>query len=299
MVNVQLCSPYSNCPLPWLRGNLHCHSTNSDGCSTPQEIVDQYAQQGYDFLAITDHDYLTDPSTLDSRGLVLLAGSEVTAHGPDLLHLDAPRKVMPSADRQQVLAEIAQVGGWAVANHPNWGEAFCHVTQAELERWQGYVGIEIYNAIIRFLAGSPLATDRWDRLLSAGRRVWGFANDDSHAPEHVGKAWNVVQCAERTRTAICDALRCGRFYASTGVVIDEIRTEDHTLYLRAADAEQIVLLSDHGVRRASAEGGQLAYVCPPDAGWTYLRAECYGRGEAMAWTQPFFLERPPACNSTG
>jgi hypothetical protein len=39
----------------WLKGNLNTHTIGSDGVRTPQEAVDHYAQNGYDFLAITDH----------------------------------------------------------------------------------------------------------------------------------------------------------------------------------------------------------------------------------------------------
>jgi hypothetical protein len=39
----------------WYKGNLHAHSTISDGLLTPDEVVKLYAGKGYDFLAITDH----------------------------------------------------------------------------------------------------------------------------------------------------------------------------------------------------------------------------------------------------
>ena len=37
------------------RGNLHCHTTRSDGRLSPQEAAAVYQEQGYDFLAVTDH----------------------------------------------------------------------------------------------------------------------------------------------------------------------------------------------------------------------------------------------------
>ncbi|HEV2122824.1 MAG TPA: hypothetical protein VGW38_08625, partial [Chloroflexota bacterium] len=49
----------------WLRGNLHCHTTESDGRLTPQQSVDWFAAAGYQFLALTDHNTITDPSALD------------------------------------------------------------------------------------------------------------------------------------------------------------------------------------------------------------------------------------------
>ncbi len=45
--------------LPWWRGNLHTHSLWSDGDDFPEMIVDWYKRNGYDFLAISDHNVLS------------------------------------------------------------------------------------------------------------------------------------------------------------------------------------------------------------------------------------------------
>ena len=37
------------------RGNLHTHSTRSDGGLPPEAVADFYTGAGYDFLALTDH----------------------------------------------------------------------------------------------------------------------------------------------------------------------------------------------------------------------------------------------------
>ena len=41
---------------------LHCHTTASDGTHTPATIVEYYLEAGYEALAITDHDKMTDAS---------------------------------------------------------------------------------------------------------------------------------------------------------------------------------------------------------------------------------------------
>jgi hypothetical protein len=46
----------------WLKGSIHCHTTESDGACTPQEIIDWHADNGYSFLAITDHNKITLPT---------------------------------------------------------------------------------------------------------------------------------------------------------------------------------------------------------------------------------------------
>ena len=39
----------------YYKGNLHTHTTNSDGRLSPDEAIHEYAQRGYDFVALTDH----------------------------------------------------------------------------------------------------------------------------------------------------------------------------------------------------------------------------------------------------
>ena len=42
--------------MPWLRGNLHAHTTWSDGVKDANQLIAAYEALGYDFLAITDHE---------------------------------------------------------------------------------------------------------------------------------------------------------------------------------------------------------------------------------------------------
>jgi len=283
-------NPYAGAEGPWLRGNLHTHSTNSDGSRTPSEIVAAYAALGYNFLMFSDHDFFTDPLTVDAREMVLLPGVEVSAWGPHIVHVGATRAVEPAKDRQAVLSAIQADRGFAIVAHPNWEAHFNHCPQALLEIWEGYTGIEVYNGVIRRLNGSPRATDRWDRLLGLGRRVWGFAHDDSHTVGDDGLAWNMVCVAERSPNAIIDALSRGACYASTGVIIREIAVTGDTIRVETENAQRIVIHSDFGHRECATDGAVAAYCLPETNPPRYVRFECWGQGDDMAWTQPFFIE---------
>jgi len=55
----------------WLKGNLHTHTTASDGERPHQSVIDDYAGRRYDFLMISDHDVYTSAKELSlfpSRG---------------------------------------------------------------------------------------------------------------------------------------------------------------------------------------------------------------------------------------
>ena len=61
----------------WLKGNLHTHTDRSDGDSPAETVVRWYRDHGYGFLALTDHDTVTDTAALASAAgpdLVLVPG---------------------------------------------------------------------------------------------------------------------------------------------------------------------------------------------------------------------------------
>lgn len=279
----------------WLRGNLHTHTTHSDGKQSPQVVIDDYARRAYDFLMLSDHDVYTSPedhAKLDAKGLVLIPGTEITKNGEHLLHVDANTLVDANADRQIVLNDIARLGGFAIINHPNWSVndpecAWAHVAQQKLVAWHGYAGIEIYNGVIGPLQGTQYALDRWDRLLSIGRRAWGFANDDRHDADQIALGWNVVYAKQRTVAGIVDAMALGRFYASTGVIISIIEAHGDTIRIETENADRIVATATGQRRFAVVDAKQIEVTVPKNE--LYVRFECWGHGEQFAWTQPFYL----------
>mgnify|MGYP002634549806 FL=1 len=276
----------------WLRGNLHAHTTKSDGRRPVQEVIDDYASRPYDFLMISDHDIHmseADLAQFDSRGMVLIPGNEISAEGPHILHVNADQYRKPDPRRQTVFNEITAAGdGFAVVCHPNWQATFDHTTIHQLREWTGYNGVEIYNGVVGRLNGSPYATNKWDMLLAEGRRLWGYANDDSHgASEDVGLGWNMVFARSKSRPDIVNALSDGRFYCSTGVVIKDIQVEGTHIRVETENAQRIVALHQTGWRFAVADENVIEVDVPDSA--RYVRFECWGSGEQFAWTQPFFV----------
>ncbi len=77
-------APLSRARRFW-RGNLHTHSTRSDGRLPPEAVADCYKDAGYDFLALTDHfrqiyDFpVTDTQAQRSRSFTTLLGAELHA----------------------------------------------------------------------------------------------------------------------------------------------------------------------------------------------------------------------------
>jgi hypothetical protein len=286
---VSIDSPYYNGPgAVWLKGNLHTHTTRSDGVLPPQETIAKYTAKGYDFLMLSDHDTLGEPEKLDGNGMLLIRGNEISAGGPHLLHVGANRRIEPDENRQQVIDAVNADGGLAILCHPNWQEHFNHYTFEKLLELKNYAGIEILNGTCLRLPGEARATDKWDRLLATGRMVWGYGNDDMHKDYEQALSWTVVRAKERSVPAVLDALKTGSCYVSSGVEIDQIRATGSVLHVCAPTAQAMAVFADYGARLRYQLGNEI-YFDVADLKQTYVRVECYGPAGQMAWTQPLVI----------
>src|SRR5207342_2027947 len=144
-------------PPRWFKGNTHTHTLNSDGDSTPDDVVRWYREHGYAFLVLTDHNFLTSVEGLnalhgaDARFLVV-KGEEVTDTFQDKsLHingLDVARKIDPQGGTsvvdvlQRDVNAIRKENGVPHINHPNFRWA---ITRDELQQVRGNKLFEIFN----------------------------------------------------------------------------------------------------------------------------------------------------------
>jgi hypothetical protein len=179
--------------MPLLRGNLHAHTTFSDGVRSPAGLVAEYESRGYDFLAITDHedhDNWAEPGYRQAlerlRPDLLLFGGVELNFDPLSQHVG---KVV--GDREEL---------W-VLNHP--------------ARYKLSVAQTVSRVAIIREAGWPLdAIEVTDTGLyrplydTEAIPLVKIATDDAHRPPHYGRAWIEVD-APRDRDAIIRAIRAG------------------------------------------------------------------------------------------
>ena len=77
-------SPFS-LPGRFWRGNLHTHSTLSDGALEPPQVIEAYKNAGYDFMMLSDHFMghynwpIADTRALRSNNFTTIIGSELHA----------------------------------------------------------------------------------------------------------------------------------------------------------------------------------------------------------------------------
>ena len=289
-IDVNWSNPYHDRRGSWLKGNMHTHSAMGRvGVMVPaEELLEIYGRAGYDFLAISDHMAVTVPQC---GGPIAITGVEWNSESGEhtgIYGLDAEllRGAVEVSDHGELLAHLRDKDVLVVLNHPNW-QMRPHYRREELEGKEFFDAIEIYNGLIEVLAGYAISTDKWDYLLTKGRRVLGLASDDTHAREHIGKGWFHVRAAERSSAGVLAAIRSGNFYCTNGVEIIDIRRNGSVIEVETADAEEICVISDGGGRIAQTDGSAISFTVPNPPP-TYVRFEAYGRGSSMAWTQPFF-----------
>ena len=235
--------------LPFYRANFHCHTTKSDGGLDPAAVVDFYKNAGYDILSITDHRTVTE---FETDKLLLIPGIEIDYLLPGqwvhILGLGMKAEIGSLWNRsgtpQEGIDLIRSLGGIAVLAHPAWSLN----TPAFMRSLTGLSGVEIWNSVSTL----PLNGDRADSssLLdvtwaSGGELLPLFANDDSHPyKDEAGVAATMVQAEELTGASVMDALRAGRFYATTGPLIRQIEILDGEITVQCSPAESVIFYSD-------------------------------------------------------
>lgn len=281
----------------WYKGNLHTHSNQSDGEPSPQQIVDIYAESGYDFLAITDHNQLTDVSSLETRGLLLIPGSEINGGTAELgqqyhvVALGLRKPVEAGADNsiQEIIDASLAAGEVCWVAHPGWSS----LTSRDLQDLQGHLGIEVYNTTCHHGIGRGESSVQWDELLARGQHLLGLAVDDAHwhYPDAIG-GWVMVRAEACTQPEILQALREGSFYATNGPLIHDLRVTDGKLHIQCSPATEVRLINPlpgRGLttwRLANPGPFTETYFPVPNAA-TVVRVEVVDSQGRKAWSNPF------------
>jgi hypothetical protein len=278
-------------PGHWLKGNLHTHTTNSDGRLTPEERVAGYKEQAYDFLALTDHGFVTRYPDDD---LIVIPGSEwvvnldYRAYHLVALNVPAGFHIFEEMAVQESVDEILSAGGLAILAHPYWSG----LTLPDMRNIQGCLGIEIYNTTTRHGIGKGCSTVHWDDLLAAGWRGFGFAVDDCHFLTDAYGGWIMVKSEFRDADSILGAIKAGRFYASSGPEIKTVIRDGDLLRVECSDAAEInfICRASNG-RHIEAPDGDFLTAAEFELSkhHAYARIEIVDASGRVAWTNPLFV----------
>ncbi len=282
-----------------LKGNLHLHTTLSDGRKTPEEAMEIYHQAGYDFLAITDHRKVSVKSTT-YKSLTVIQGIEFDFNLPgQVIHIVGvgPQEGVGEAvelffSPQRAINEINKAGGCAILAHPAWSMN----TPAIISSLYGLTAVEIYNTV----SGIPWNADRADSssILDVcganGTHLNFVATDDTHFYNgEQCQSYIMLAAEENTEEAIKDALRKGDFYATQGPRFEKIEFDGEVLRVWTSPANAIVFFSDlpwMAGRSKCAEGLTYAEMpVHPTLPMRFMRVMLIDENGKRAWSNPILL----------
>ena len=303
--------------LRWFKGNTHTHTLNSDGDSTPDDVVRWYREHGYHFLVLTDHNYLTGVDGLNalhgaSEKFLVVKGEEVTStfqsKSVHVNGLDVESLVQPTRNAASILATIQgnvdairSVNGVPHINHPNF---VWSITSDDLRQVKNNRLFEIYNGHPTVHneggGGVPGLEQMWDQILSQGTLLYGIAVDDAHVFKQPGnpsvagpgRGWVVIRAPRLEARALLTALEQGDFYASNGVDLADIRTTATSMTVSVRPQADF----KYRIRFIGKDGVLLHESIEPTATYTFTGTEGYVRAKVIdsmgraAWIQPVIVK---------
>jgi histidinol phosphatase-like PHP family hydrolase len=296
------------------RGNLHTHSTLSDGGLAPEQVIEAYKDAGYDFVQLSEHFMerfnwpIADTRRRRSNNFTTLIGGEL--HAPsttvgELWHILAaglPLDFAPPAPGETgpELAARAQAHGAFVAiAHPAWSQ----LTIEDGRALRDAHAVEIYNH------GSAVENDRgdgfylMDQLLNEGCRLTGVATDDAHFRHGDHDAFGgfvEVKAETLDPEALLEALKSGHFYSSQGPRIHDVSLGARQASVSCSPVQAITLVT--GTSRALSKVGRQITGATFDlsnvggnnraknAPATWVRVTIIDAAGRRAWTNPIWID---------
>lgn len=298
------------------KGNLHTHSSVSDGDVPPADVFKWYRDHGYNFVALTDHNTRVEPKVyahLERPDFAILAGEEITMSGAgrqvhvNALCIDKPISGGAYDTARHALdhavSEIEKEGGVALINHPNFdlgltGEDITGTRGAALlEVWSGHPYVWTLGT-----DGRPSHEAMWEQALSHGVDLAPAGVDDAHhfLPHVTGKkaarpgrAWIQVFGDSSNRAVICDRLRTGDLYASNGAEIRRLIVDDDTMRVWPdAPLAKVEFLGQDGIVLSTKQptaGEEASYTLSGDE--AYVRARITAKDGKLAFTPAYRVIR--------
>lgn len=233
-----------------LRANFHTHAgtgKNTCGHYPIREVLRNYNRLGYDVICLSNHDRYTNPKFhgFNTPKIMLISGYEYSKT-PHVVCVGTNKVIRGEGRQQDAINSTVADGGFAILAHPNWQRDW-YLSKENIASYHDYTGIEILNGsmdygrmVFKEREHRADAPDVYDYILSSGKLIWAFGNDDMHRWWSFARCWNMVY-SEKNIPDFIKAIKAGKFYASSGASLR---------YLKL----------DNGVIRAAARTGE-AYPC--------------------------------------
>jgi hypothetical protein len=278
----------------WYRGNTHTHATFSDenDSNDVPKIAKWYQDAGYNFLLLSEHnDHVAKKQVIchdeaaDPPDFIMLCGLELSNERHHTA-LGIDRYIGDESSLQDGVKKVLTAGGVPILNHP----LDPVVSARDFIETEGLNHLEIVNG--GRTEDTPAAEMLWDSVLSAdnGHLVYGVAADDNHYKQaNVGRGWIMVKSPALTKDAIEENIRKGNFYASTGVILKDIRVTKKTMEIVSGNGSVCSFIGRNGMLLSTIKGSRASYRF--NGNELYVRAKVTNDAGKAAWTQPVFVKQ--------
>lgn len=293
----------------FFKGNLHCHSTLSDGSFTPLEHAIAYKEHGYSFLAMTDHNRFDSHSEIMLDDFVMLPGNERNIYvngsnqcwhfvGISDTQLDTQTNYrtkhyeLQEKPPQAMINSMRDSSNFVILAHPIWSRM--HVN--DLLELDNIIGVEVFNSTCEVHNRTGYADTYWDIMLREGKKVFGFATDDTHLKSAADRChgWICVKAKSLSQQSIIDGIIAGQFYSSNGPEIHEITFDSDTLEVEVScsdcSAIHFVSYEPRGKSYYANDGESINMASHKlDGSEIYVRVECVDMYGHIAWSNPIYI----------
>lgn len=291
-------------------GNVHCHSTRSDGKSKVSELVEGYKGKGYNFLVISDHRRVFNHNNYNTENFIVMSGMEIdTWIEPNPNHKffhfqvigDLPHdyyeetkifdNYIDSMSTYKNYSKYLQI-----VNHPYWSR----MEMSDLIYLRPKI-IEIYNHSAEALDGVGVNLNTWDELLFLGHKVLGIAADDNHmsinGDDQVKDFYGgliVVESLMLTSEKIIENIEKGNFYSKMGVNAPdfiELVLDGDTVKVKTTNVDRIkfIAYNYHGKVVHKEKGKDLNYAEFKSSGHKFVRIELEDKNNLKSWSNPIYF----------
>jgi len=288
-----------DCSGKWFKGNVHMHTSRSDGRLNLAEAARYYAERGYDFISITDHRVPFIGAELGEQlPIMILDGIELDGkddqgsfyHVVCIGGVDGILKDMPL---MKALEKARSQGSFLIWAHPHQSGN----TVADGLR-HGFHAVEVYNHSCEIPIGKGNGAFHWDCALEQQPDMLGLATDDNHFfegyPPQVG-GWIMVNAPELSPEAIMTSIRKGNFYSSRGPDFKSIYIEKGNRVVAETSPivhARLVGTAMKGKWKAEVDERNVTethFRIPDD--WPFARLEIEDAFGKKAWTNPLLKSK--------
>ena len=256
-----------------LYGDLHMHSTASDGVFSAYELGKLAREKGLDFIGVANHNNFSENLHLPHiDGLTFIPAVEWTHYKGHMnfFGVAAPFENSFIANTEEemrsIISHAKELGAVISVNHP-----CCPVCPYKWDDNEAFDMMEIWNGPMR--PSNAKAVEWWTSLLRSGRKIPAVGGSDFHKPKQLARLGNPVTAVyteSGSAEDILSAIKKGNCFVTEGkdgvkiklsygsCVMGQTAEYDENTWLKIyADTEKVTIVTDKGEKELKLKNGSV------------------------------------------